>query len=296
MKIAYLIFAYKNPNLIKKTIEFLTDDDCAFFVHIDSKSDIRQFESLRGNNVFFIDERIAVYWGEFSGVEAILLLIRQALAAFQRYDYFVLLSGSEYPLRSRQYIRRFFDENRGQEYMTMKKMPAPGKPLSRINTLRFPSYRPLLRFVFRVLAKVRLAQRDYRKHFGTLEPYSGHTWWALTRDACAYIVDFKRHDQVLTKFFQNTFAPEETFFHTILGNSPFKSRMRRNLVYEDWSVGGGHPAMINEEHCAVFESQEKVCVQDLHGPGELLFARKFSDENLQLVKRIDAMISCKEAP
>jgi hypothetical protein len=180
--------------------------------------------------------------------------------------------------------------------MTMVRMPneEAGKPLSRINTLRFPSTRPVSRFAFRALAKLGLAERDFRKYFGELVPYSGHTWWALTREACQYLIEFKQRDERLTKFFQNAFAPEETFFHTILGNSPFQSRMRRNLVFEDWSAGGGHPAMINETHLRFFDSQDKVCVHDLHGPGELLFARKFSDETLGLTKKIDEMINRKE--
>jgi hypothetical protein len=52
--------------------------------------------------------------------------------------------------------------------------------------------------------------------------------------------------------------------------------------------------MINEGHLAFFEAQDRVCVEDMHGPGELLFARKFSDENLQLVQRVDKMIAQKE--
>jgi hypothetical protein len=296
MKIAYLFFAYKNPVLMNRTIARLACENCSFFVHVDSKSDIKQFAGIRGENIVFTDQRLPVYWAEFSGIEAILVLIRQVLAAPQRYDRLVLLSGSEYPLRSGRYIQSFLEANRDQEFMTMVRMPnaEAGKPLSRINTLRFPSTRPVSRFAFRALAKVGLAERDYRKYFGELAPYSGHTWWALTREACQYLVEFKQRDERLTKFFQNAFAPEETFFHTILGNSPFQSRMRRNLVFEDWSVGNGHPAMINEAHLRFFDSQDKVCVQDLHGPGELLFARKFSDETMGLTKRIDEMINRKE--
>lgn len=298
MKIAYLIFAYKNPKLIKKTVEYLSGKDASFFIHIDSKIAIDQFESIRGENIFFTDKRIRVYWAEFSGIEAILLLIRQALAAPQHHDYFVLLSGSEFPLRSRDYIHNFLEMNRGREFITMMKMPAPGKPLSRINTLRFPSTRPILRFVFRALAKMGLAQRDYRKHLDGLEPYSGLTWWALSNEACQYLVEFTQRHPKLMNFFENIHAPEETFFHTILGNSPFKSRMRRNLVYEDWSGPGGraHPEMINAKHLEFFESQKEVSVQDIHGPGELLFARKFSDDDLHLAERLAGIIDKKEKP
>jgi hypothetical protein len=294
MKIAYLLFAYKNPKLVARVIERLSTEDCAFFIHIDQKSDMDQFSHLRGKSVFFTEKRMSVYWAEFTGIEAILLLIRQALAGPHEYEYFVLLSGSDYPLRSASYIHGFLQKNRGAEFINIVRVPAPGKPLSRINTLRFPSTKPVRRFVARGLAKLGLARRDYRKYLGNLDAYSGNTWWAITRDACQYILEFTKKNPHVGAYFENVFAPEEAFFHTILGNSAFKSRIRRNLVYEDWSKPGGHPAMINDQHVAFFESQDTVCVSDLFGDGELLFARKFSDDDFALLKRIDDMIGQKE--
>lgn len=295
MKIAYLVFAYKNPQLLKREIRLLSSDNSAFFLHIDKKTDLRDFKGIQGENIFFVDERIPVYWAEFSGVRAVLLLIRQALAYSREYEYLVLLSGSEYVLRSRPYIEEFLEANKGCEFIRLIKVPAPGKPLSRVTTVRYESDQPVRRFASRALAKIGLAQRDYRKYLGQLEPYSGRTWWALTRNACEYILRFDEQNPHIAQFFKDTFAPEEAFFHTILGNSEFRSRARGNLVYEDWSVRGSHPAMICETHIKLFESQEKVF--DLYeGAAELLFARKFSDDNLYLVDRIDEMIRRKEQP
>lgn len=180
--------------------------------------------------------------------------------------------------------------------MTLVEMPneQAGKPLSRLTTLRFPSNRPFLRFTFRLLAKFNLATRDYRAAFGDLKPYSGSTWWALSRDACRYIVDFHESDRHLAGYFVNTFAPDEAYFHTILGNSAFSARMRRGLIYEDWNGQNAHPTMIQEKHLRYLESVQEVCLNDLHGPGELLFARKFSDKTLGLVRRIDSMILRKD--
>src|SRR5262245_53416641 len=114
-KIAYLVFAYKNPQLLKRAIQTLSTEHCAFFVHIDQQIDISQCSCISGENIFFTNERVLVHWGEFSGIDAILLLIRQALARPEAYDYFVLLSGSEYPLRSGRYIHAFLEENQGLE-------------------------------------------------------------------------------------------------------------------------------------------------------------------------------------
>lgn len=296
MRIGYLVFAYMNPALLGRVIEYLSCQEASFYVHIDAKIPIEQFESIRGERVFISEERLPVHWAEFSGVRAILLLIRKALAASPPHDYFVLLSGSEFPLRSRRYIHKFFERHRGQEFITMQKMPAPGKPISRLNTKRYPSSRPALRLLYRALAKVGLAQRDYRKYLGSLQPYSGVTWWALSRDACQYIIDFTDSSPALANFCETLHAPEETYIHTILGNSPFKTRVRRNLVYEDWPADGKrtHPMRINARHLDFFASRDEVSVTDLHGPGELLFARKFSDADLELTERIAAINEEKE--
>jgi hypothetical protein len=295
MKIAYLLFVYKNPLLLERIVEHLSCDDSAFFVHLDLKSDIGDFSAIRGKNVFFTRERIPVYWAEFSGNRAMMILIREALASREQYDYFVLLSGSEYPLQSRQYIHNFLEANHGTEYINMVKMPneAAGKPISRINTLRIQSHRPVYRTLVRVLAKMGLAQRDHAKYLGEMKPYAGNTWWALSHEACKYIMDFEAGNSRVVSFFEDCFAPEETYFHTILGNSRFAARVRRNLVYEDWSESKAHPAMIDEKHIAIFKANDRVCVTDVYGAGEVLFARKFSDSNVNLIDRVNEMIKCK---
>jgi hypothetical protein len=293
MKIAYLMTVHKNPRLLERLIRTLSSEDCGFFIHIDRKTDIRDFSRIGGDNVLLLEERIPVYWGEFSQVEATMLLIRQALRCSENYDYFVLLHGSDYPLRSGRYIQRFLDENRGLEFMSMVKVPAPGFPLSKVNKLRFPSHKPVRRFASRVLAKLGLAQRDYRKYLGGLDAYAGDACWVLSRDACQYIVEFVACNPGVEEYFRNTFTSDEVFFHTILGNSPFRPRIRKSLLYTDWPRPD-HPSMLNDAHITSFEQQEKVWVEDQFGSGEVLFVRKFSDDSLDLLQRIDDMIDRKE--
>jgi hypothetical protein len=335
---------HENPQLLQRMIRTLSfgDEECAFFIHLDRKIAFERFSSVSGQNVRFIEKRIPVYWGEFSQVEAILSLVRQAIESPNDYDYYVLITGSCYPLRTGRYIRKFFEANLGLEYMDILRVPGPGKPISRFNTIRFPSNKPVLRFAFRVLGKIGLAQRDHRKYLGGLEPYSGDGAWALTREACQYVLDFMSVHPDLESYFRKTFAPDEAFFHTILGNSKFRARMRRNFVYVDWSCcSDGHPLLISHEHVALFEAQDEVFREriaemtfndhsdaikaglrkekrdlllqqerflrlaslgqqaetsrdDIYGPGELLFARKFNDSCLDVAKRVDAMIERKE--
>jgi Core-2/I-Branching enzyme len=295
MKVAYLMLVHANPRLLKRAIGTLSSGDCAFFIHVDGKTDLEEFSAVRGDSVFFCEQRIPAYWGEFSLVDATFLLIREALKQPTGYEYFVLLSGSDYPLRSGDYIRRFLTNNNGLEFMSVTKMPAPGYPLSKINKLRYPSDKPVRRFVSRALAKLGFFERDYQKCLKGLTPYAGSQWWAITRDAAQYILEFVRLNPHVEEYFRNAFTADEMFFQTILGNSPLSSRLRRNLVYVDWPTPGNHPALLREDHLRLFASQQKVWVDDEWGSGEVLFARKFSDDNLQLLDGMDQMIRRKEA-
>lgn len=295
VKIAYLVLTHKNPRLLSRVIRTLSAEHSTFFVHIDKKSNIKEFSGVGGGRVCVSRERISVYWGEFSVVRSVLLLLQQALDAPETFDYFILLSGSDYPLRDGPYIHSFLEENYGLNFISMVHIPneRAGMPLSRISRRRIESSRPVSQLAVRLAARLGLAERDYRKHLGSLEPYGGDMWWALTRAACEYLLEFVRRNPHVEEYFRSTTAPDEMFVHTVLGNSAFASRMRRNLHYEDWSSPGSHPAMINDQHLGLFEAREKVCLNDIWGSGEVLFARKFSDDSLNLLDRLDDMIERK---
>jgi hypothetical protein len=270
------------------------DEECAFFVHVDKKTPPEVFP-MDGAPKLRFTERIPVYWGEYSQMQAILGLVRAAMASEQKFDYLVLITGACYPIRTGGYIKSLFAANPCQEYVDIVEVPGPGKPLSRLTTIRCESSRPIRRLLFRGLAKAGLAQRDYRKYLGNLKPYAGDGAWALSREACEYTLNYLAGHPEVENYFRNTFAPDEALIHTILGNSKFRARMRRNPVYSVWPGSrNGHPAMISESDVALFESMDKVCRDDMHGPGEFHFARKLNDSLLRLVDRIDAMIERKE--
>ena len=89
------------------------------------------------------------------------------------------------------------------------------------------------------------------------------------------------------RFFKNTFCPDEAVFQTILGNSGLRSRIVRNLTYTDWTAGGPSPAYLTEAHLALFRTTSSFAGSDPYGPGEMLFARKFSDAHADLVHQLD---------
>jgi hypothetical protein len=293
--IAYLMLVHANPEHLQRLIARLRSDNAVFFLHVDKKTNPGPFVPQQADDVRLVPRPVAVHWGDFSQVEAILKLMTTALAA-GRFERFVLLSGADYPLWPTADINAFFAACPQDEFINIVPMPceAAGKPLARLTTYTLrPTLSAPRRLALRVLLKARMIprQRDLRRALGSLQPYGGSTWWALTRAACEYIVQFVQRNPGLVRFFKGTQYADETFVHTILGNSPLRANVRRNLTYTDWSAGGASPANISGTHVDYFRTTKQFAPKDVYGTGPMIFARKFNDGDTALLQRLDAQLS-----
>jgi hypothetical protein len=299
LNVAYLILAHQHPGQLSRLVEQLRSPAADMFVHVDAKAAIEPFLQAVGPDVHFTSTRIPVYWADYSQIRAVLLLIEAALVAPRKYDYLVLLSGVDYPLRSAAEIENFFAQNKGSEFINWVAMPstAASKPLSRLTDYHGRPGLPgrLVSKARRLLIKLHLMPRarNYKAYLGEATPYAGSTWWALTRDACEYIRSFAISNPRFMKFFENTSSPDEMVFQTILANSPFRSNMRRNLSYTDWSDGGASPSAIGERHLALFRANPVMKADGPYGSGEFLFCRKVMDATIS--DRLAGMIAERKA-
>jgi hypothetical protein len=284
MRVAYLILAHDTPNHLKRLVGALNTPDSRFFIHVDRKSDLERF-LWKQSNVTFLDERISIYWGDFSRVGATMKLIEAALQAEP--DYCCLISGSDYPIRRAKYIQDFFHRNRNYQYLASVPIPCPerGKPSSRVQAYTFavPHRSLLLRRVVHRLNRA-LPRRTF--YYKGIIPYGGSQWWALTGNACRYIIDFARTHASFVKFFERVPCPDESFFHTIIGNSAFRERVVRNLTYCDWSTRSCSPAVLDRKHLDLLTHVPLIAHDEYYGSGELLFARKFPDDSKALVSKL----------
>lgn len=296
MKIAYLILAHNNPGHLRRLIRALREDWTSFYIHIDRKAPQGMFDDLRAEpQTHFIAERVSACWGGYSLVQATLNLMTAAMAGDPPPDRLVLLSGADYPIRSNRQIREFFDGST-TEHIGLMKMPSPDgrKPLARLETLYFEAargaYMPT-RVLFTQTNRLLEGRykRNYRPVLGGLQPYAGSQWWAMTQRAVRYILDdFIPSHPRLVRFYKRSLIPDEMFFHTILGNSPFRENIARNVTYADWSKGfSRNPAPITEDHVARF-ADPAFELDDVEGRGPCFFARKFSEGDAALLDRIDA--------
>jgi len=301
MQIAFLVTAYNNPNHFHRLVRAVTTPYTGTYVHVDAKSDIRPFQAERHERVKFLQDRFPVYWGEFTMVQAVLRLIDAALNAPARYDYLALISGTDYPIRPMHELQAFLSANNGTQFMNIVAMPNEGigKPLWRLRRYKVLSggaWSKSQELARRALIKAKLvpAERRFEAALGGRAPYAGSTWWVLSRDACEHVLEFVRREKAFVSFYRHTWFPDEGMIHTIIGNSPFASRLRRNLTYTDWRLGGAHPALISDQHVDRFISDPSPQSDDRYGPGEVFFARKFSDDAAHLTARLDELIASRQ--
>jgi hypothetical protein len=293
MKIAYLILAHNTPDHLSRLLEALDCENSRFFIHIDKKSDIRLFqESIISKRAVFIKKRVEIFWGEFSSIMATLNLIEESLKHEETIEYLCLISGSCYPIRSPQYIESFFINNDKTEFIETIEMPDPetNKSLDRIELYHINTFnknifiRKFCHILNYIMVKKKLFRRDSKKYLGNLRPYAGSSWWAITADAAKYILSFTAANPKFVSFFKNTVCSDESFFQTIIGNSKFSKNVKPSLTYTDWSIpGSASPAIIDTHHINVLKNLK-------HGEGEILFARKFTDDSLELTQAIDKEI------
>jgi Core-2/I-Branching enzyme len=286
MKIAYIILAHRLPDQLIRMIHQLEDSDVSFFIHVDKKSDKKLGNQISHElqkqlgaraNVHLVKKHVC-YWGAFGIIQGTAQGIKELVESGIEFDRVVLLSGQDYPIKSTDHIKTFFQENHGKEFMQ-----------SFVLTSRNPwsdhggSYRDVARVLhwhFNLRSKhVRIPIR--RKFFKGMEPYGGSQWWCLSRECIQYIYHFLAdHPRFLT-YFKHTFIPDELFFQTIVSNSSFGEKITgENLTYADWdNPNPQYPAVLGKNYFDQLATSPK------------LFARKFdTNRDTEILDLIDQRI------
>jgi hypothetical protein len=222
-RLAFLILAHDDPSHLARLCVALQPH--SIFVHIDGKASGFQSGSISAlPGVTLVRPSMDVHWGDFSVIRATLNLVTCARSSGM-FDRYVLLSGGCYPVKPLASLRAAFLRSPTREWINLTPIEK-GSHLAHLIGRRW-RVTPLvnhafldgkLRAVWNKISK--LAARDLRGEI-EMTPYFGSQWWALT-DAClAMTMEFVKQNQRVVEAYKSVYAPDEHFFHTIIGNSCF---------------------------------------------------------------------------
>lgn len=225
-KIAFLISAYTEPSSLCALVRKLDEMLCAdFYIHIDKKVPIEPFQSeLRDMpNVFFVNERIRVYWGGYSQVEMQLSMIREMLSKNFHYLRVINLTGMDYPIVEKEVLDEKLS-NSQIEYICgfdVKNEIEPGK---RKMEQKYSCF--YLMDTFRILRalmiRLRIPRPFYRKFDYPL--FFGSEYWALTYECISELYENFKKNKQLQKLLRFSFVPSEAWVHTMFYNSCWRDR------------------------------------------------------------------------
>jgi Core-2/I-Branching enzyme len=259
LRLAYIISAYQRLGQVARLVRRLHADETTFFVHVDKKTDDGAYASLLSSledlpAVRFL-ERHSCHWGGFGHVRATLKGIDELLRRGDVFDYAILLTGQDYPIKPNEYIDRFFETQCPKSFMGFSPLPSeswsPSGGLGRIEHRHLRLYGRHFRSPLK------------RRFPAGLRPYGGGAYWCLSRDCIEYVARFVERRPDVVSFFRHVDIPDEIFFHTILLSSELRGTIvNDNLRYIDWTQGK-RPAILRVRDLDALRTSPK------------LFARKF---------------------
>lgn len=264
VRIAYFIMIHHKPEVFKEMLQKIYTRDQFYLIHIDRKAKPDFIEEIQlyivhFPNVYILDS-LNIVSGGFNMVQAELNAMEFLLNVSQEWDYFINLSGEDYPLKSQNIIRQFLSAHKDRNYLFYY-----DQKFYRPDTLqRIQSY-------FTEFAYV-ISSFIYKRAFMKgVVPFIGGKWFMFTRETCVFLTNNKTVMD-FEDYYLHTFLPAESFFQTVLMNTSFSD------------------IIINDDKRAVLEKSIFQNTQDTSNyieslkSGNQLFIRKINnktDENIR---------------
>ncbi|WP_294205475.1 beta-1,6-N-acetylglucosaminyltransferase [uncultured Chryseobacterium sp.] len=257
VKIAYFIMVHHKPQAFKELFRQIYTKDQYYLIHIDRKAKPEVTEEIqlyliRFPNAYVLESMNIVSRG-FSMIQAELNAMEYLLQVSREWDYFINLSGEDYPLRSQKIIRQFLGQQKERNYLFYydQKFYRPDT-LQRIQN----HFTELTHKISSLIYK-----REFMKD---VIPYIGGKWMILTRTACLFMTGNKRVME-FEDYYLHTLLPAESFFQTVFMNTEFNE------------------IIINDDKRAVMESE--TLFSRKQDPDEMIAGLK--SKNQLFIRKID---------
>ena len=252
VRVAYLVCSYTLPDQVMRLLRVLRDGspDAVLASHHDDRSGKLDEAGLADAGILRILPPSAVQWGTFSQLEMVLRCMRELLDRAD-FDWLVLLSGQDYPIRPLPDIERFLAGDGHDGFIERRALAAPrpwrrapdefsARYLRRYVAVPAGLERPV-RAIARRIGPLELRTLGSRRLLGlpllrgpyspALRPYHGSDWFTLSRRcvqrACTA-------DRRLLHHHRRTLIPTESFVHTVLYNDASLKLSGDTRRYTSW--------------------------------------------------------------
>jgi len=225
--IAYFIMVHRYLNQLKRLFKAIYDPKNHYLVHVDKRAGRDLYKQVSNFLEDFPNSQLLnsqnVVWGGYSMVDVELRGIRKLLKISTKWDFFINLSGQDFPLKPQSAIKDFLRQNKGKNFIQIAdQVKMRPNTLNRINNYFCESNNGFLGTPFK------------RVFLPNITPYIGGQWKILSRDCCEFISSSPKIAR-FRKFYRNTLIPDEGFFQTVLMNTHYTGKIinddRRAIVW-----------------------------------------------------------------
>jgi len=290
IKIGFAVITYNDPERTLRLVRTLnaTYGDPPIVCHHDF-GQCPLDESLFPRNVRFVHPHLSTGWCHINAPLSALTAF-SLLREHDQPDWYVLLSGSDYPVRKASEVIAELANDGYDAYMDHREIlygRFEGTPRYTYGTAkwirkaydRYSAY-PLVSMPFPTRLVLKGNFSLPRKQFYVRNPhliswiqpgrprrlYAGAFWIQLNRKAMNYLLD--PSVQELVEYFRPRPVPEEALFQTALCNHSDLRICNDHKRYEDWTRGGDSPGWIESADVP------KIRASGMH------FARKFRSDGI----------------
>ena len=254
-RLVYLITSHTLPDQLLRLCSVLRrgSPEARIVVHHDERRTQVDISRLASLGVERIEPPSALEWGSFSHLALHVRCLRWLLAG-PHFDWVVLLSGQDYPIRPVSEIENGLAQasTRFDALIEATPCPRPSRWRAALDefTLRYHyRWHPIPAWASALTGRARPFVRVRRMPGGPLvgwpalrSPFvngfvchTGADWFTLSRAAAEGIERFVRVRPQLLRYYRRTLFPTESCFQTILANDPsfrLQNDPRRYVVFD----------------------------------------------------------------
>ena len=297
--IGFVLLTHNNPQQALRLVNILNSmfDKPPIAWHHDFTLSTLPLDPVT-KNISLVYPHVRTSWAKFSVIDAMIMALDILFKSPYSPDWFVLLSGSDYPIKHANTIihdlsRSKFDVHIYHKRISFNRYESNWQRLCYDRycaaRLRLPAINKRLRPIKRTIILRHPAFASWQTPFSNdFSCFAGEFWFCANRFAAEYLIEYHRTMTALSNHYRAREArhvypvfPEESYCHTILCNASFEIS-QNNWRYIDWSHNSSH----------VHTHPKTLTIEDLPKMRESTahFARKFHAETDRGI--LDALDEC----